>query len=133
MAFVLDTSISAVWALADEASPLAELAASRLLQETALVPHIWWYEMRNILVISERRQRITAGDSGIFLDLLASYPIQIDAVDDEQRILQLARQFRLSFYDAAYLAVAQRNQIPLATLDKALEAAALAAGIALLS
>ena len=95
MAFVLDTSISAVWALADEASPLAELAASRLLQETALVPHIWWYEMRNILVISERRQRITAGDSGIFLDLLASYPIQIDAVDDEQRILQLARQFRL--------------------------------------
>jgi len=133
MAFVLDTSISAVWALADEASPLAELAASRLLQETALVPHIWWYEMRNILVISERRQRITAGDSGIFLDLLASYPIQIDAVDDEQRILQLARQFRLSFYDAAYLAVAQRNQIPLATLDKALEAAAVAAGIALLS
>jgi len=133
MAFVLDTSISAVWALADEASPLAELAASRLLQETALVPHIWWYEMRNILVISERRQRITAGDSGIFLDLLASYPIQIDAVDDEQRILQLARQFRLSFYDAAYLAVAQRNQIPLATLDKALEAAAVTAGIALLS
>jgi predicted nucleic acid-binding protein len=129
MAFVLDTSISAVWALADESSLLAENAANRLRSEIALVPHIWWYEIRNLLVINERRQRMTVEDSAIFLNLLSSYPIQIDPVEDEQAILRCARQYRLSFYDAAYLAVAQRNQLPLATLDKDLAAAALAAGV----
>jgi predicted nucleic acid-binding protein len=133
MAFVLDTSISAVWALADEESPLAEVAANRLKTETALVPRIWWYEIRNLLVVSERRQRITFGDSAIFLDLLASYPIQVDQVEDEQAIFRFARQHRLSFYDAAYLAVAERNNLGLATLDKNLESAARAAGIPLLA
>jgi predicted nucleic acid-binding protein len=65
--------------------------------------------------------------------LLSSYPIQIDPVEDEQTIFRCAREYRLSFYDAAYLAVAQRNRLPLATLDKALHAAALAAGVPLLS
>ena len=133
MAFVLDASISAVWALADEASPLAEIAESRLKKAIALAPRIWWYEVRNLLIINERRRRITAADTAEFLDLLSSYPIRIDNVDDEQSIFQLARQYRLSFYDAAYLAVAQRNQLPLATLDQALQAAAMAAGVPLLA
>jgi predicted nucleic acid-binding protein len=133
MAFVLDTSISAVWALADESSPLAEIAANRLKSEIALVPHIWWYEIRNLLVISERRQRITAADSAQYLKLLSAYPIQVESIEDEDAIFRCARQYRLSFYDAAYLAVALRNHLPLATLDKALQAAALAAGVALLA
>ncbi len=133
MAFVLDASISAVWALADETSPLAEVAERRLKNETALAPRIWWYEVRNLLIINERRQRITAADTAEFLELLASYPIRIDTVDDEQSIFRLARQYRLSFYDAAYLAVAQRNQLPLATLDKALATAAEAAGVPLIA
>jgi predicted nucleic acid-binding protein len=133
MAFVLDASVSAVWALADEASAVAEMAADRLKSEIALVPSIWWYEVRNLLVVSERRQRMTAADSALFLDLLSSYPIQIVPVQDEQAALRFAREFRLSFYDAAYLAVAHRNQLPLATLDKALRAAAVAAGDALLA
>jgi predicted nucleic acid-binding protein len=133
MAFVLDASVSAVWALADESSPLAEIAASRLKSEIALVPPLWWYEVRNLLVINERRQRMTVGDSALFLELLSSFPIQIDPDEDEQPIFRFARQYRLSFYDAAYLAVAQRNRLPLATLDKALQAAAQAAGIPLLA
>ena len=133
MAFVLDASVTAVWALADESSPLAELAASRLQDEIALAPPLWWYEVRNLLVISERRQRMTAEDSAVFLKLLSSYPIQIDPVEDEQTTLGFARQYRLSFYDAVYLTVAHRNRLPLATLDKALQSAALAAGIPLLS
>jgi predicted nucleic acid-binding protein len=132
MAFVLDASISAVWALADEESPLAEVAASRLKSEIALVPRIWWYEVRNLLVISERRQRMTVGDSALFLELLSSYPIQIDPVEDEQMTLRFARQYRLSFYDAAYLTLAKREHLPLVTLDKALQAAASAAGVPLL-
>ena len=133
MAFVLDASVSAVWALADEASPLAEIAATRLKSEIALVPPLWWYEVRNLLVINERRRRMTEGDSALYLELLSSYPIQIDPVEDEQAVFRFARQYRLSFYDAAYLIVAHRNSIPLATLDKDLRAAAIEAGVPLLA
>ena len=133
MAFVLDTSISVVWALADESSELADLTANRLKNEIALVPPIWWYEIRNLLVISERRGRVSIEESAQFLWLLASHPIQVDPVQDEQGTLRLARQYGLSFYDAAYLAVAERNHLPLATLDKALQAAARSAGIPLLA
>lgn len=133
MAFVLDASISAVWALADESSPLADLAANRLKNENALVPSLWWYEVRNLLVINERRQRMTVGDSDRYLELLSTFPIQVDPIEDEQTIFRFARELRLSFYDAAYLAVADRNQLPLATLDKALKTAAVASGVPLLS
>lgn len=133
MAFVLDASIAAAWGFKDEASPLAELAARRLKNEIALAPRIWWYEIRNLLVINERRQRITASDSAGFLKLLASHPIQIDPVDDEEAIFRFARRYRLSFYDAAYLALAAREGLPLATLDTALQSAAVSAGVALLA
>jgi predicted nucleic acid-binding protein len=132
MAFVLDSSISAVWALADESSDVADLALDRLATETALVPPIWWYEIRNLLVISERRSRITADDSALFLEMLACYPIQMDQLGDEQAALRFARLYRLSFYDAAYLALAHRLQVPLATLDKALRAAAVSEDVPLL-
>jgi predicted nucleic acid-binding protein len=132
MAFVLDASVSAVWALGDEASPLAELAADRLKTEFALVPPLWWYEVRNLLLVSERRLRMTTADSKIFLELLSSYPIQVDSFQDEETTFRVARDYRLSFYDAAYLAVAQRNGVSLATLDMALQDAALAAGVPLL-
>ena len=132
MAFVLDASISAVWALADESSPLADTAAERLTNENALVPPLWWYEVRNLLVINERRQRMTVRDSVRYLELLSTFPIQVDPIEDEQTVLRFARELRLSFYDAAYLAVAHRNRLPLATLDLKLQAAAQKAGIELL-
>jgi predicted nucleic acid-binding protein len=131
MAFVLDASISAVWALADEASERAEAAHELLRSETALVPRIWWYEVRNLLVVNERRKRISTQDTAQFLGLLASYPIQLDTLDDEEAIFRAARQYRLSFYDAAYFVVAQHHHLPLATLDGDLEKAALHAGIPL--
>jgi predicted nucleic acid-binding protein len=131
MAFVLDASIAAVWALSDEASERAETAHELLKNENALVPRIWWYEVRNLLVVNERRKRITAADTAQFLALLASYPIQVETLDDEEAIFRAARQYRLSFYDAAYFAVSQRHHLPLATLDGDLEAAAVSAGIPL--
>jgi predicted nucleic acid-binding protein len=133
MAFVLDCSITAVWALADEESALANLTAERLKQEIAIVPSVWWYEIRNLLVVNERRKRLTKDDSAVFLEFLSAYPIQIEPIEDEGSIFSFACQFGLSFYDAAYLATAHRHRIPIATLDKALETAARAAGIALLS
>jgi predicted nucleic acid-binding protein len=133
MAFVLDTSVTAVWALSDESSPLADLAQSRLKDEVAVVPPLWWYEVRNLLIVSERRQRITIEDTALFLELLSSYPIQVNPLEDELLTFRLARQYRLSFYDAVYLTVALREGLPLATLDKNLQAAALAAGVPLLA
>jgi len=133
MAFALDASISAVWALADESSPIADRAAELLKSEFALVPPLWWYEVRNLLVVNERRLRMTVDDSRLFLELLASYPIRTDTVEGEEVTLQLARNYRLSFYDAAYLAVAKRNRVAIATLDKAIQNAAVAVGVPLLA
>jgi len=133
MGFVLDASVSAVWALADESSPVADIAADRMKDEFALVPPLWWYEVRSLLVINERRLRTTEQDSAHYLELLSLFPIHIDTIEDDQIIFQLARKYRLSFYDAAYLAVAQRNRAPLATIDKELRNAAIAADISLLA
>jgi predicted nucleic acid-binding protein len=124
MPFVLDASISAAWALADESSPLAELAENRLAADPAIVPHIWWYEVRNILVVNERRGRISADESAAFLRILSAYPIRIEPDGEEADIFRIARRCRLSFYDAAYLALAVRERVPLATLDRNLENAA---------
>ncbi|HEU5352782.1 MAG TPA: type II toxin-antitoxin system VapC family toxin [Terracidiphilus sp.] len=132
MAFVLDASICAAWALADESSVIADYAEVLIKSETALVPAVWWYEVRNVLVVNERRSRMTASDSAVFLDLLTGYPIAVDTAQDEELTLRLAREHRLSFYEAAYLALAVRERLPLATLDKALQTAAEAAGVALL-
>ena len=138
MAFVLDASISAVWALMDESNPLAtqildNWAANPENPETALVPSLWWYELRNLLVTSERRKRITAAESTAFLRVLGSFPIEVDVEPDENAIFGLARRYQLSFYDATYLEIAERKKLPLATLDKALRVAAEAAGVPLLA
>jgi predicted nucleic acid-binding protein len=133
MAFVLDASVSAVWALAEESALMADIAEKRLKTETALVPRLWWYEIRNLLIVCERRQRITADNTAVFLDLVSALPIQIEQLEDDKTVLLLARQYQLSFYDAAYLAIALRHRVPLATLNKPLIAAALAAGVPLLS
>ena len=137
MAFVLDASISAVWALSDETNPLA----ARILDswvanpedpEAAFVPSLWWYELRNLLVFNERRKRIVAAESSAFLRVLGSFPIEQDEEADEDAIFGFARKHQLSFYDAAYLEIAHRKMLPLATLDKALRMAAEAAGVPLL-
>jgi predicted nucleic acid-binding protein len=104
-----------------------------LKDEVAVVPPLWWYEVRNLLVVSERRKRMTAEDTAVFLELLSSYPIQVNPIEDELITFRFARQYRLSFYDAVYLMVATREGLPLATLDKDLRAAALAAGVPLLA
>jgi predicted nucleic acid-binding protein len=131
MPFVLDASVSASWALAGEYSPLAESAQNQLREDFAVVPRIWWYEIRNLLVVNERRLRITADHSATFLRLLSSYPIRFEPTEDEQDVLRIARQYRLSFYDAAYLSVAAGSLLPLATLDRNLQSAAESAGIPL--
>ena len=99
------------------------------MADTALVPIIWWFEVRSILVKSERRKRIAPIDTLAFLRTISSFTINIEPIPGETELLRLARVRGLTFYDAAYLELAQRNQIPLATLDTNLASAAKAEGV----
>jgi len=133
--FVLDASVTLSLAFPDEHDPIA-LRAEELLESgaaSAIVPALWWFEVRNILVGSERRGRITPVGTAIFLNEIAALSIEIDSIRDDRILLDLARQNKLSIYDAAYLALAMSEQIPLATLDSALKAAASAVGVAVLA
>ena len=132
MPFVLDTSIAACWAFPDEQDPRADAALARVRIEDAVVPSLWWFEIRNILVVNERRKRITESDTGVFLRDLSGLRIRIDREPEEGAVLRLARTHRLSVYDASYLELALREAIPLATLDGELAAAAIAEGAGLI-
>ena len=133
MAFVLDASVTACWAFQDEDHPDASLAFLQIRTEEAVVPCLWWFEVRNILVVNERRRRIAESDTAAFLLNLSKLRIRIDRAPDEGAVLRLARTRRLSVYDAAYLELAQREGLPLATLDADLRTAAAGEGVALLS
>jgi predicted nucleic acid-binding protein len=124
MAFVIDAPIAATWLLPDESSPMADAGYRRLPAEDAWVPSLWWFEMRNIFLINERRGRIDATKSDQALALLANLPIRVDQQADGTALVRLARQHRLTAYDAAYLELALRRALPLATLDRALADAA---------
>ena len=133
MAFVLDASITACWAFQDEDHPDASLAFYRMRAEEAVVPCLWWFEVRNILVVNERRRRIAESDTAAFLLNLSRLRVRLDPLPEGDAVLRLARTHRLSVYDAAYLELAQREGLSLATLDAALRRAAAEAGVPLLS
>jgi predicted nucleic acid-binding protein len=133
MHFVLDASVTINWAMPDEFYPTADRAWEEIATGSATVPSIWWYEVRNILVVNERRQRISTPDSARFLDHLLQFSIDIDNHLDSAMILDLSRRLGRTVYDCAYLALAMRQHLPLATLDTALQAAAAAVGVPLLT
>ena len=132
MSLVLDSSIIGCWCFPDEANPIADLAFDQLRADTALAPVLWWFEVRNILVVNERRGRIDPAGSATFLADLTRLQIDLDRHPDGEMVLALARQHRLTVYDAAYLELALRIDAPLATLDRELARAARAANVPLL-
>jgi len=132
MPFVLDASVVACWAFADENHPIADFALERIRTDEACVPALWWFEIRNILIVNERRKRVTERDTAAFLRHLARLRVTVDRSPEEADVLTLARRHRLSVYDASYLELACRDGVSLATLDNQLEAAASAAGVNLL-
>ena len=130
--FVLDNSIVLSWCLADEDVPIAERAMRLVIEEGAIVPGIWWYELRNALVVNERRGRLDSEDTRSTLADLRELRIASDHDHNESVLLDLSREHNLSVYDAAYLEVASRRALPLASLDRRLCAAASACHVALL-
>jgi predicted nucleic acid-binding protein len=130
MPFVVDASVAAAWLLSDEESRTAEEALSFLETEDALVPDLFWHEIRNILLTAERRKRISNEDVLACLMRLTSLPLRTVSSEDHLPILRLAGKYQLSAYDAAYLALAVAENVSLATLDARLERAASAENLA---
>lgn len=125
MPYVLDASVAAAWFFPDEDDAIADEAIARLASDVALVPTLFWFEIRNLLVVGERRGRIVPADSALFLTRLDALPIEADQTPMSGDALSLARSHGLSVYDAAYLELARRRAIALATLDRRLSTAAL--------
>ncbi len=132
MPFVLDASVTLNWAFGEEEHPTAEHALEKLRRDEAWVPSLWWFEVRNTLIVAERRGRLSEADTATFLHGLSRLGIRTDREPGEASILALARQHRLSVYDASYLELAQRQAFAIATLDKALRRAAQECGVAIL-
>jgi predicted nucleic acid-binding protein len=124
--FILDASIVGCWCFHDEHDARADVAWDRLERgrESALVPTHWWFEVRNILLLGERRGRVTEAYSGGFLQRLERFAIERAGLPDQVGVFAIARKHRLTFYDAAYLELAKREGLALATLDNELEDAA---------
>jgi predicted nucleic acid-binding protein len=93
---------------------------------------LWWYELRNVLVVGERQGRQTERETARFLRSTSRLAITMDAAPNEIQVLTLARCHRLTVYDAAYLELAGREALPLATLDEELAAAARAEQVTLI-
>ncbi|HUQ69662.1 MAG TPA: type II toxin-antitoxin system VapC family toxin [Planctomycetaceae bacterium] len=132
---VIDCSVAMSWCFADEATPQTASVQERLVTEVAIVPAHWPLEVTNVLAMAERRQRINAADSTEFLNLLGQFAIEVDDQTSNRafdQILHLARTHGLTTYDAAYLELALRRQLPLASLDVALCRAASVLGVELL-
>jgi predicted nucleic acid-binding protein len=129
---VVDASVALAWCFPDEASDYADGVLVALEGHTILVPALWSIEITNAVLIAERRKRIKQAEIRRFVELLDGLTVIIDSqsvTESVSNILPLAREYGLSAYDAAYLDVAVRQGVPLATLDSALQKAGRKAGI----
>lgn len=136
-AFVADASAVLPWCFEDEATSWTDSLLDRLRGGDRIsVPAHWPAEISNGLLAALRRQRIRPGQPEEFWDELAALPIDVElplSPEQAKAVLVLAREHRISFYDAVYLELAMRRGFPLATLDAALAVAAAADGVALLA
>ena len=127
-AFVVDTSIALKWFLEDEEDRADSLNILKGISETnrPVVPWLWFYEIGNALTFAVRRKRVVFEQVEEFLRLLEQMPIDVDEPDRATalRLPYLCREHNLTTYDAAYLELAMRLELPLATCDNALIRAA---------
>ena len=131
---VLDASSVLAWCFEDEGGPEADALIERVAADGATVPGLWSLEIANGLTMGERRGRVTPAESAAFIAMIEELPIVADRATAARALhetLGLARTHGLTTYDAAYLELAMRLGLPLATGDRNLEAAAKRVGVAL--
>jgi predicted nucleic acid-binding protein len=134
MSVALDASVTLAWLFGDEVSPEVRRVFEGIAERGAVVPSLWSLEVANSLTMAVRRKRIDAEFRQAALRDLAALDITTDQLTATQAwsdTLALADQYRLTVYDAAYLELASRRGLPLATLDGDLRAAAFKANVAL--
>ncbi|MGA8768950.1 MAG: type II toxin-antitoxin system VapC family toxin [Rhodomicrobium sp.] len=132
---VLDASLTLSWFFKDERTPGADAVLTEVTENGAVVPALWRLEVANALQMAVRRKRIDAAFRDSALTQLSRLSISTDPDTDAYAwtvILQLADRFQLTLYEAAYLELAGRRGLPLATLDRDFWDASAAFGIALL-
>lgn len=132
MSFVVDSSIALTWCFADEATEAADALLVRLVHDGAHAPSLWPLEVLNVLMAAQRRGRMSSQERQERIALLHALPITIDTETAAQAWTisnLLAERHGLTLYDAAYLELAQRLDLPLATLDADLRLAANALGV----
>lgn len=130
--FVVDNSVVMAWCLEDETSEYVDRVMDSLNDGEAMVPAIWPLEFGNGLLVAERRKRLGQGDSARLLSLINGLPIHVEQESPARmlmEILALARDLRLSSYDASYLDLAMRMGLPIATRDDLLAKAATKCGV----
>lgn len=133
--FVVDCSVAMAWCFLDEATLETKKLFSRAASECILVPSWWYLETTNTLALAERKARITQREVAEFILLVQSFNLDIDHFDPERSfddLLPICRTYQLTSYDAVYLDLAMRRQLPLATLDESLRKAAKKAGVKVL-
>ena len=134
-AFVVDCSVAMTWLFRDEATPKTAELLDRLATETALAPAWWFIEIANVISLAERKGRISPAQSSAFITDLGMLDIESDEQGSGrafEHLLPLCRKHRLTSYDALYLDLAARRDLPLATLDDDLRNAARKAGVPVL-
>ena len=130
--FVVDASVTLAWCFADETSDLADRVLDHLEHDEALAPAIWPLEVANGLRTAERRGRLDLADLSHVRGLLISLPVQVEGVALDAalgEVTEIARRLELTAYDAAYLELAARRGLALATVDDRLRRACERAGV----
>jgi predicted nucleic acid-binding protein len=133
---VIDNSVVMSWCFEDETNTYADAVLDHLSGSKAIVPPVWPLEVVNVLLVAERRRRLTPTDSMRFLELLSKLPISVEHDDSDminRDLLDLGRSHGLSSYDASYLYLAIRSRCPIATLDQRIMEAAGKAKVPLFS
>lgn len=134
MTIVLDASATIPWSLDDETDKRALHRLKRVSEEGAVVPRLWNLELGNVLLRAVRRGRMTHAGFQAATVALALMPVEVDSQTERQALsstFDLAVRFGLTLYDAAYLELASRRGLPLATNDRELAAAATGLGVSL--
>lgn len=135
MTLIVDSSMALAWCFEDEQTASVMTVLDRVTEGGAIVPQLWPYEVLNGLFVAERRRRLDRERRRLLAKSLQSLPIEIDEETVGQAwgpVTSIAEKFGLTSYDAAYLELAQRRKLPLASLDQDMCSAGQALGIALL-